>query len=867
MWKQLRSLLLVGTLVPFSIGIVIGVAHPVIAEDGAELNSEDSSSLPVPRLAELDQHATTIEEWLAQLATPVEVMGVSVNSTETGLEVLLETVEEQLESPATSVVGNALIADIPNAVLVLPEGNEFQQANPIEGIALVSVTSLPDNRVRVAITGVDAPPTADLSVEASGLVLAVTPGTEVVETDEDAIEIVVTATRTEEEVQNVPRSVTVINRQQLQQQSTITNNLGDILGNLVPGFGPPNQADRFNAQSLRGREPAILIDGVPLQDRVSFNIQLRSIDPDAIERVEIVRGPSATYGQGAAGGIINIITRRPDDEPLSSTLSLGTSADLGLQGDSFAYDLGYTLSINEGKFDLLATFSGNINNQFYDAEGDRIAPSNTTLDDRNSFNVLGKLGLNFTEDQRLQLTVNHLNESRELEYISDPAVDETPETEKARALFIGEQEFIGSNNPGQRNTVVNLNYSNRNLLGSQFQLQAYYQELAGYSIAFDFRPDAIEQNFQRSQQWGGRLQFDTPISENASLLWGADYVNENDNTFARVSFDIDDYVNSGFRILRAIDEANDVPPYDYNSLGLFAQLQWNISQRWSLNGGARYEISKFLVDDYISADGEPVEGGEVEFDDPVFNIGAIYNVSDAVSLFANFAQGFAAPDIFDALETTGPLLGSFEAGVEDIRAQKFDSYEIGVRGNWEQIQFSLAAFYNYSDLAGFLTAAPRGGVITRAPIRNYGVEATLDWQPVDNWQLGGIFSWTEGEFQDDEEDEFLPRSSFLVQPLKLGAYVDNQTTPGWRNRLQLLVVGSRDRAFEEDVDAVPIESYVTLDYISSINLGAGTLNIGIENLLNNQYQPVFQQLLSGFNDTSNIAAPGRRLSIRYSFTW
>ncbi|MEM9267137.1 MAG: hypothetical protein AAGA46_16595 [Cyanobacteria bacterium P01_F01_bin.13] len=59
------------------------------------------------------------------------------------------------------------------------------------------------------------------------------------EAADDALRIVVTATRTEEVITNVPRSVRVIDREDLQQQLELTNNLSDVLGKLIPGFAPP----------------------------------------------------------------------------------------------------------------------------------------------------------------------------------------------------------------------------------------------------------------------------------------------------------------------------------------------------------------------------------------------------------------------------------------------------------------------------------------------------------------------------------------------------------------------------------------------------------------------------------------------------
>ena len=68
-----------------------------------------------------------------------------------------------------------MIAEISNAALVLQSGDEFQQFKPTGGIALVQVSELPDDRVQVVITGVDATPSATVSTAATGLTLSVVP--------------------------------------------------------------------------------------------------------------------------------------------------------------------------------------------------------------------------------------------------------------------------------------------------------------------------------------------------------------------------------------------------------------------------------------------------------------------------------------------------------------------------------------------------------------------------------------------------------------------------------------------------------------------------------------------------------------------
>ena len=120
--------------------------------------------------------------------------------------------------------------------------------------------------------------------------------------------MVVTATRTEEDVVNIVRSVTVITRDQIEQQSKLSTNLADILAKTVPGFGSPTNRSNTFGQTLRGRNISVLIDGVPQNANLqSIHAALTTIDPSAIERIEVVRGPNAIYGGQATGGVVNII--------------------------------------------------------------------------------------------------------------------------------------------------------------------------------------------------------------------------------------------------------------------------------------------------------------------------------------------------------------------------------------------------------------------------------------------------------------------------------------------------------------------------------------------------------------------------------
>ncbi|NEO27076.1 MAG: TonB-dependent receptor, partial [Kamptonema sp. SIO4C4] len=329
---------------------------------------------------------------------------------------------------------------------------------------------------------------------------------------------------------------------------------------------------------------------------------------------------------------------------------------------------------------------------------------------------------------------------------------------------------------------------------------------------------------------------------------------------------------SGGQEFRAIDEQFFSPPYDVNSLGLFGQLRWE-AQDWLLvTGGLRYEQIELAVNDYSPLDVPAlgtIEGGNITLDDLVFNLGTVVDLTDNLSGFANFSQGFSAPDFGRLLRFPPQGFVGVERSIDITEPVVIDSYELGVTGEWETVQFSLAGFYTYSELGENVRQSDAGPflVLERSPTRTYGLEAALDYQPSEDWGVGTTLSWVEGGSnpETDNLDEFVALSSREIQPLKVSAYVENQTLPNWQNRLQLLLVGGRDRALEEGIDTRAIDSYVTLDWISSLNLGQGVLTLGVQNLLNNQFFPVDSQLQR--RNSANAAALGRTVRLEYRVRW
>jgi iron complex outermembrane receptor protein len=848
-------------------------------------------------------------------AAPNTVTDVQLKSTANeSLQLLIITSTSQpIQTLQTPVGEQTLIIDIPNTQLQLPERESIRWSDPSVEITEINVTQQSPDTIQIRIRGATTAPEINVTSTSNGLAINLpqqgslaettpdnepTPTAEA-STEDDVIELVVTATRTEEESRDIPRSTTVVSREEIEQQSQLSNNLPDILGNTVPGLGPPSQSASNRAQSLRGRQPSVLIDGVPVDSNLSIFQDLRSISPDAVERVEVVRGSTSIYGAQAGGGVINIITRQPEDQPFIARTKFTVGPRLSLSNfeQSFGAGVEQFFSGTVGSFDYVVASSYEGTGNTFDGEGDIIPVGRAQgLDNLETFNLLAKAGLDLTQNQRLQLTVNYFDDKQDPPTRSDASVNdpnEDAERVKAQPLDLdGELEL--ENLPGREDLTVSLNYSHDDFLGN-LDAQVFYKESTTLAIPVDDRTPrsgtgsgefrSVSQTITESEKWGARVDIETPLTNNLDVLWGADYSDESIEQpleiFNPVVFD-----QSGETEFEQIEEAFFSPPYDLESIGLFSQLNWEANEKLAFSGGLRFERFQMSVDDYnvfgpidFPAFPDAVIGGEVTFDDVVFNLGAVYDLSDEVNVFANFSQGFSAPDFRRFLRRLPRDVDT--EGTPDVTKVVnitepviVDNYEIGIRGNWNSFQTSLTGFFTYSELGLFPSTLEDGTVAAvRSPTRTYGIEATADYQASEQWELGSTFTWTEGDSSPEDVDGFVPLSTQNIQPIKLSFYVENQTTSNWSNRLQVLIVSDRDRAFEETdaegnpIDPFPIEGYTTVDWVSNLQLGNGTLSLAVQNLFDNQYFPIDSQFKDTNRNSERAAALGRTVSLQYQFSW
>lgn len=720
-----------------------GQSQPVEAEAQEELVAVTE----IPQLNELDRPATTVVEWLAQSTTvSVPITGVQLNPTAQGFELLLETSGEAIQPAATSVVGNALIADIPNAVLALPEGEEFQQTNPAEGIALLSVTGLPNNRVRVAITGIDAPPIADLSVEPSGLVIAVMPGTETAEAGEDAIQVVVTgeqeegsdyyvpeastATRTDTPLRDVPQSITVIPQQVLEDQQV--TQISDALRN-VSGV-----SSRFS--SLNPDGDAAIIRGFE-SFGYFFTNGIRNLGAGSaiqqelanVERIEVLRGPaSVLYGQGEPGGLINLVTELPTDEPFYE-----------VEGTIGNYDF-YRPSIDlSGPLNDDGTIGYRFNAQYQN--------SDTFVDfvDTERIFVAPVLSFELGRDTSLVLEGSYLRDSRNI-YPGLPAVGtvlENPLGEVPRSRYLGEPDFSDvtyeSFNIGYRlEHQFNENLRVRNAFRVEIA-DVLERDLLGLGALQD---DNRTVNRDASTTSGGTTTYSlvTDVVGRANtgsveheLLFGVDLRRQEESFelfFGSDTIDLfdPDYGNRDFGLERGYDATQ-----RRSYVGVYAQELISILDNLKLLLGARYDLAN---QEYIGR----LEGESTLFQqDTQFSprIGIVYQPIPPVSLYGSWSRSFFPLGDF----------GDRNADGTPFEPTTGEQFEVGVKT--EFLDGRLAATLTAYEIT-------RQNVLTDDPDRpnfriqigeqrSRGIEFDVAGEILPGWNLIASYTYIDAEITED----------------------------------------------------------------------------------------------------------------------
>jgi len=310
-------------------------------------------------------------------------------------------------------------------------------------------------------------------------------------------QVVVTATKTEVDISEVPQSTSVITKEEIQR--TPDRTLGEIIqrtvGTEVTQYGPRGAVSLPKIRGAEAEQVLILLNGRRINDAQSakFDLSNLPVNKEDIERIEVLRGSaSALYGADAMGGVINIVTKAPSKEPYTQA-----SASYG-RFNTQSYSLthrwkpglfSYGLSVGKEKSD------GYRPNSDYD-----------------SWVLGGEIGYDLTSDSRLIFSTRTL-----LKEIGVPGSESFPDPDDRQKDDITQLDL---NLRGRIFPSLDLNVRGfQNIYRRTFE-----QGTAGFNVGAPF----LHKNYAT----GGELQGTSAIGKAHLLTGGAETIQDRVNSSA-----------------------------------------------------------------------------------------------------------------------------------------------------------------------------------------------------------------------------------------------------------------------------------------------------------------------------------------------
>ena len=678
-------------------------------------------------------------------------------------------------------------------------------------------------------------------------------------------EVVITANRIKEKKTDAVANVTIIDQKKLQHFIKIAPDMSHLIGMIEPAMSLSTNTTNNRYQNLRGRSILVLIDGIPQSTPLrATDRDIRSIDPAAVERIEIVKGATSIYGNGAIGGIMNIVTKKsPKNVIFGGQTTIGASArDSFKENRGFGYRFNQQFYGNYKGFSYLVDAAMNQTGSAIDGTGEYISPR-YGLGDVRTYNGLVKLGYQFDDDNKVEAMYNFYQSLQ-----NTPLVASGGKYLERPRIGVYDTKDPAAQDEGMRynhNAYIKFN-SNNIFKRTDLELSAFTQHQ--YAI-FDYRKhnarsprweSSSGQATVKGEKYGIRTQLTSKFlfSENVftQLLYGADVLID------KTSQPLVD----GRYWMPELTSYNSAP---------FLQTKTTFFQYYVLKAGLRYDYIDVSVPNYEVLrlrNTDPrvyVKGGDLTYNNLSPNIGIAYNQFKYFQPFISYSQGFS---IFDL----GRTLRAAKADVlSKINTEpvKTENYEAGAYAELSKyVHLSGSYFYTYSKLGSDLKSVSGFWVVDRTPQKVYGFEVNADIFPTKWLTLGGSFISFEGKKKSTEDGDWDGYMSGTSIPApKATAYI--RVTPTEYSYLQVnyLHTGSRDR-FSPDNRGVYTEGEGIVYPIDLFSLSAGytfnksfSLALGIENLTDKVYYTPASMLVA--RDAEYARGNGRyfNLSLTYRY--
>jgi len=549
-------------------------------------------------------------------------------------------------------------------------------------------------------------------------------------------EVQVSATRSQQSIQDTAASVTVISDKTL--EADMINNMSDLF-QYTPGVDIESNSRQgvqdINIRGIDGNRIKILVDGVAQADQFEnsynfINSGRVDVDIDMLKSVEVVKGAaSSLQGSDAIGGIVAFTTKDPSDF-LSKDKNMGGHLKLNYSSEDNSFSESVALANRLGKLETLVAYTRQ--------DGEQVDNFGTPEEqDTAANNLLVKLQYQLNEANRVELTGEFVTSSIDTKFDDDSYTDYSADDQSDR-LRIGLKHILKADSTLVDTLTWQVNYLSKE--------QNSVTERTFVSSGNEQTKDYVykDEGFQADAQLE---KFFTLGNSEHYVVYGA-------------SVESKDISNTNLEYNSTYDDAEIfyVPDASELNYGFFVQDEIVIND-FILTPGVRFDSfstdpgSNFPDDSYDTNLYEDYSDSAV-----TARPGALYNINAQHNVFAQVSQGFRAPDFQELFYSFSNATHGYESVPNpDLEAEESISYELGWRVDTDA-SFTEVAVY-YSDYKNFIDYQYTGFVdglyqyqnvnIDKAEIKGIELSNTLDWHKLVGASAGissrFAAAYTEGE--------------------------------------------------------------------------------------------------------------------------
>ncbi len=664
--------------------------------------------------------------------------------------------------------------------------------------------------------------------------------------------LTISATRSKLAVMDSPRAISVITADEIAERigsgglQSLLEELPGIEFSRSGGLGGQLVTRGFNSNTGR---TILAIDGERYRGRST--LQFNMIDPESIERIEVIRGPaSALYGSDAMNGVINIVTRRAKVDP-NQAFSLSPKLR-ALQFESGSDMAGGRVELVGGGngFDVLVGAHSR-------EAGDYDSPQGSV--ENSEYSMLGldfNIGYSPSETSRWELSGRYQD-------VSTGRAGGLGGAPGAPYVKVNEDPII------ERYLRLSYQGENRGALADSLDAGLYVR---------DFETDIYNRNAKNSNVtalahikvysptiFGGHLTAQKQLGDH-SLSYGGDFFHE---AFDGRTRQINKYGSNG-NLIGSVDWHPMERDSEMLNIGAYISDDWFLNDQWSLSGTLRGDFSNVEIGDALASE-TPTQQAAFEgytsndFFAVTGSLGGIYRLTPDLHLIGNLSRGFRAPSGMDMTITS--VAGTVTTlPSPQLEEETNITGELGLRWYGDNTELNLTAYESrYKDLISLARVSNdlyQRQNVSEATIR--GVELDGRTRLNDNWSLKYALTSTRGT------DDSTGTPLAYIAPLsgRVGLRYDGL---GWYSEANVRAYKGKSRidaSQERDTASYAIANVyagMDLDRVMGAGWQDWKLRVGMENLFDREGRnPSINEDLNFSNELvgNPLVEPGRSFLVK-----